>query len=109
MSVIYAGGIVGKMDDPEEIREELALECDPEQRFYLSRKLESAEIFASMHSEMVDENRCFLCHKDLEYPVVYWSGSFDLLMHEPCAHRLLRGLGRDLDELIAMRAKGAVV
>lgn len=52
---------------------------------------------------------CFVCHGELTFPAGYWHGQFDMVLHEECAHGLFRGMGRDLDEIIAMRERWAVL
>ncbi len=109
MSVFYAGGLCGKMEGPAELRAWVAEESDPWERLDLERRLENAEALARWHSEKVADNGCFFCGGPLEYPVLFWSGAGgELLLHEGCCQKLLLGLGRDLDEVIAQRRRGAL-
>lgn len=62
------------------------------------RERENLEAHRRWEMRLVAENDCFLCHKPLSYPAIYWGGTADLLLHPGCAQKLTAGLMQDVRE-----------
>lgn len=46
---------------------------------------------------------CFVWLRGPAFPTVYWSGGFETVVNEECVHGLLRGIGRNTDEILEQR------
>lgn len=63
------------------------------------RERENQEAQRRREIWLMAENDCFLCHKTLGYPAIYWGGTVDLLLHPGCVRKLTAGLMRDVHEV----------